>query len=114
MLDHWMLADHFSQVHFQQTLLHLVPGSYCADIIQYGGRLLEMHVFLNFQDKTNACEVHVVFVLPHGSLLVDRFWKISVGFNELARPKVKCQVLVVVKSPDSVRASWLKTILGLD
>ena len=61
-------------------------------------------------DKAYAAEVHVVVLLSQGEVIVDAVRHVALRLAELTRSEEKGQVLVVVKSPDAMRACRLQEI----
>lgn len=114
MLDDRVLANYFRIVHLEEALRDLFPVGDRADVVQDRRGLTKVYALLYVLDKLNAPEVHVVVDGSHRLLLVDRLRQEALRSLQLRRSKQKGQVLVIVKAPNAVRASRLKTVLFLD
>ena len=69
---------------------------------------------LNFFDEFNAAKVHIVLLCPESALFVNALWEVAVRVYKLTCTEEECQVLVVIKAPDTMGASWLKPVSCLD
>ena len=96
MFDNRVLADDLNIVHLHEALSHFIPTSYATNIIQDRARFLEAASLLYIFDKLDAAKVHVIVLVSHCLVFVDRFRKILLRSNQLRSTKKERQMLIIV------------------
>ena len=77
MLNDWILGQHFSFVHFNETRVDFRPGTYTTYVPQLVRMFSEWSVF-HLEDEFNAAKEHVVFGKTISNFRVGkRFWRQS-------------------------------------
>jgi len=114
MLNDRMLSNNFNMEHLKETLCYFLPAWDSTDIVEHGAALCKAYSFLYLLNKLDASEVHVVLVFAQRMIIVNGFWNVSLRATKLTCTKEEGQVLVVVKTPNSVWTSWLQIVSELE
>ena len=102
MLNDRMLSNDFNMEHLKETLSYFLPAWDSTNVVEHGTALCKAYSLLYLLNKLDASEVHIVLVFAQRMIIVNGFWNVSLRATKLTCTKEEGQVLVVVKTPNSV------------
>lgn len=113
-LSNRQLAQHFSFVHLEHAFVHLGPCLDARNVVEHR-RVPAQRRRLHFVDESDAGQIHIIAAeLLSDLVIMDRLGAEVAMRNKLPRSPNKGEKMIVVETPNTVRARRLEPVRGLD